>query len=144
MSRGSRTPRRNGTKHEKTKTGFVSEKALYRCESCEGCPYKQNCTKAKGNKTLSISHKFKELRAESLENITTEFGRQLRMNRSIQAEGVFGVLKQNYGFRRFLCRGKNNIRTEFLLLGLAYNIKKLFAKISENRLGISLFELKTA
>ena len=47
---------RIGTKHEKTKTGFVSEKALYRCESCEGCPYKQNCTKAKGNKTLSISH----------------------------------------------------------------------------------------
>ena len=32
---------RIGTKHEKTKTGFVSEKALYRCESCEGCPYKQ-------------------------------------------------------------------------------------------------------
>jgi len=59
-----------------------------------------------------------------------------------KAEGVFGVLKQDYGFRRFLCRGKNNIRTEFLVLGLAYNIKKLFSKISENRLGISLFELK--
>lgn len=44
----------------------------------------------------------------------------------------------------FLCRSKNNIRTEFLLLGLAYNIKKLSSKISENRLGISLFELKTA
>ena len=78
------------------------------------------------------------------EKTKTEFGRLLRMNRSIQDEGVFGVLKQDHGFRRFLCRGKNNIRTEFLLLGLAYNIKKLFAKISENRLGISLFELKTA
>lgn len=65
------------------------------------------------------------------------------MNRSIQAEGVFGVLKENYGFRRFLCRGKKNIKTEFLLLGIAYNIKKLSTKISENRLGISLFELKT-
>ncbi|SDA31291.1 transposase, partial [Ruminococcus sp. YE78] len=63
---------------------------------------------------------------------------------STMPEGVFGVLKQDHGFRRFLCRGKNNIRTEFLLLGLAYNIKKFFAKISENRLGISLFELKTA
>ena len=66
------------------------------------------------------------------------------MNRSIQAEGVFGVHKEDHGFRRFLCRGKNNIRTEFLLLGLAYNIKKLFTKISENRPGISLFELKPA
>ena len=135
---------RVGTKQEKSKTGFVSEKAVYRCESCEDCPYKQNCTKAKGNKMLAVSHKFKELRAESLENITTELGRQLRMNRSIQAEGVFGVLKEDHGFRRFLCRGKNNIRTEFLLLGLAYNIKKYFTKISENRPGISLFELKPA
>ena len=32
---------RVGTKHEKSKTGFVSEKAVYRCESCEGCPYRQ-------------------------------------------------------------------------------------------------------
>ena len=125
-------------------TGFISEKAMYRCESCGGCPYKQNCTKAKENKTLAVSHKFKELRAESQENITTKFGKQLRMNRSIQAEGVFGVLKEDHGFRRFLCRGKNNIKTEFLLLGLAYNIKKLFTKISGNRFGISLFELKTA
>lgn len=135
---------RVGTKHEKSKTGFVSEKAMYRCESCEGCPYKQNCTKAKGNKTLAVSHQFKELRAESQENITTEFGRRLRMNRSIQAEGAFGVLKQDYGFRRFLCRSSKNIKTEMLLLGLAYNIKKLSAKISGKRLGISLFKLKTA
>ena len=135
---------RVGTKNEKSKTGFVSEKALYRCESCGNCPYKQNCTKSKGNKTLSVSHKFKELRAESQENITTELGRRLRMNRSIQSEGAFGVLKQDYSFRRFLCRGKTNIRTEMLLLGLAYNIKKLSAKISGDRLGISLFELKTA
>ena len=28
------------------------------------------------------------------------------MNGSIQAEGAFGVLKQDYGFRRFLCRSK--------------------------------------
>nr|WP_272868110.1 transposase [Ruminococcus albus] len=90
------------------------------------------------------SERYIHLNMFRLENITTEFGKQLRMNRSIQAEGVLGVLKQDHGFRRFLRRGKNNIRTEFLLLGLAYNIKKLFAKISENRLGISLFELKTA
>ena len=135
---------RVGTKHEKSKTGFVSEKAVYRCESCEGCPYRQNCTRSKGDKTLSVSHRFKELREESLNNITTELGKQLRVNRSIQSEGAFGVLKQDYGFRRFLCRGCKNIRTEFLLLALSYNIKKLFSKISQNRCGVSLFKLKTA
>lgn len=135
---------RIGTKHEKSKTGFVSEKAVYRCESCENCPYRQNCTKAKSAKTVTVSHKFKELREESQENITTDLGKRLRMNRSIQSEGAFGVLKEDYSFRRFLCRGRNNIKTEFLLLALAYNIKKLSAKILSNRLGISLFDLKTA
>ena len=47
---------------------------------------------------LAVSHRFRELRAESQKNITTEFGTQLRMDRSIQAEGAFGVLKQDYGF----------------------------------------------
>ena len=135
---------RAGTKHEKTKAGFVSEKAMYRCESCEGCPYRQNCTKAKQSKTLAVSHRFKQLREESLANITTDLGAKLRMNRSIQSEGAFGVLKQNMGFRRFLCRGSKNIRTEMLVLAVSYNIKKLCSKISANRLGVSLFELKTA
>lgn len=54
---------RNNLYSNLTKIGFVSQKAMYRCESCEGCPYKQNCTKAKGSKILSVSHKFKELKA---------------------------------------------------------------------------------
>lgn len=50
VCKADRILRRVGTKHEKSKTGFISEKAVYRCESCEGCPFKQNCTKAKGDK----------------------------------------------------------------------------------------------
>ena len=65
------------------------------------------------------------------------------MNRSIQSEGAFGVLKQDYSFRRFLTKSKVNVKTEFTLLSLAYDIKKLSAKISQNRIGISLFELKS-
>ena len=68
----------------------------------------------------------------------------LRINRSIQVEGAFGVLKQDYGFRRFLSRGKNNIRTEFTLLSFAYNIQKLFNKRVQNRNGILLYEKKIA
>ena len=33
------------------------------------------------------------------------------MNRSIQVEGAFGVLKQDYGFGGFLTRGKTNNET---------------------------------
>ena len=41
---------------------------------------------------------------------STDKGILLRMNRSIQVEGAFGVLKQDYGFGRFLTRGKAHIK----------------------------------
>ena len=27
-------------RHSKSKTGYVSEKTIYKCENCGGCPYK--------------------------------------------------------------------------------------------------------
>ncbi len=51
------------------------------------------------------------------------------MNRSIQSEGAFGVVKQNYGFQRFLLRGNKKVSTEILLVAMAYNVNKLHSKI---------------
>ena len=74
----------------------------------------------------------------------SEIGTQYRMNRSIQVEGAFGVLKNDYEFQRFLLRGKTKVKLEILLLCLGYNINKLHAKIQNERLGSYLFPLKTA
>jgi len=134
--------RKIGTTKVKSASGFLSEKTIYECESCAECAYKENCTKAKGNKQLRISRRFSAFREQSLENILTEFGKQLRMNRSIQAEGAFGVLKQDWSFRRFLMRGKNNVMTEWTLLCTAFDIRKYASKISRKLSAISLFQLK--
>ena len=32
-------------RHSKSKTGYVSEKTIYKCEDCNGCPYKSECIK---------------------------------------------------------------------------------------------------
>ena len=64
------------------------------------------------------------------------------MNRSIQVEGSFGDLKQDCGFRRFLCRGKVNVEAESLLLAIAHNIRKLHGKIQSERTGTHLFRMK--
>ena len=122
-----------------SKSGYISQVTKYECENCEGCSVKNKCTKAKGNKQIQVSKKFVEKRKVSFENITTPEGIILRMNRSIQAEGTFGVIKEDHGFRRFLLRGSVNVKIEFLLKALAYNIAKLHNKIIDNRLGCSLF-----
>ena len=64
------------------------------------------------------------------------------MNRSIQVEGAFGVLKNDYEFNRFLTRGKNSVKTEFILLCLGYNINKFHSKIQNQRLGQHFHKLK--
>lgn len=132
------------TKKQKSKSGYQSEVTVYECEDCTDCPYKEKCTKAKGNKRLYVSKSFIEKRQESYENIISEKGIQYRMNRSIQVEGAFGVLKNDYEFQRFLLRGKTKVKLEILLLSLGYNINKLHAKIQNERTGSYLFAVKTA
>lgn len=135
---------------KKSKTGYESEKTVYTCEDCKDCSYKGSCIK--GNnckipledrlKNLETSKLFNRLRKDNLERIVSKTGCELRMNRSIQAEGSFGELKQDMGFRRFLCKGKKNVLVESILLAMAHNINKLHNKIQSGRTGTHLFKLK--
>lgn len=129
--------------HRKSASGYKAEVTVYECESCDNCVHKTKCTKAKGNRKMQVSKKFVEKREISYRNITTELGAKLRMNRSIQVEGAFGVLKHDYEFNRFLTRGKNSVKTEFILLCFGYNINKLHSKIQNERDQSHLHELKS-
>ena len=131
-------------KKQKSKSGYESEVTVYECNDCSGCVHKERCTKAKGNKRLYVSKNFIEKRRESYENIMSDKGILYRMNRSIQVEGAFGVLKNDYQFQRFLLRGKTKVKLEILLLCMGYNLNKLHAKIQNERTKSYLFPLKTA
>ena len=139
-----------GTQTKKTKSGYVRENTVYGCQDCSGCPHKQDCIKGNNcktpmeerNKTLHVSKLFNQYREEDLERIISDEGCELRMNRSIQAEGSFGELKQDMGFRRFLCRGSQNVLAESTLLAIAHNMNKLHNKIQSERTGTHLFKLK--
>jgi hypothetical protein len=139
--KGGRTLSYETTKNKKGSTGYISRAKIYRCESCEGCPYYGKCYKGNYSKKIQVSERFDYFREESRKNIVSEKGIQLRINRSIQAEGVFGITKQDYGFKRFLMRGAENVRTEYLILAIAFDLNKLHYRIQNNRLGQSLFPL---
>ena len=137
-------------KIRKSKTGYESVKTIYVCENCSNCTYKSKCIKGNNSKTpleervkrLETSKKFNRQRKEDLDRITSKEGCQLRMNRSIQAEGSFAQIKHDMNFRRFMCRGKKNVLAESVLLAIAHNINKLHNKIQGNRTGKHLFPLK--
>ena len=46
-------------------------------------------------KKVRYNYEFRKLSKESKDNIESEFGKQLRMNRSIQVEGTFAVIKED-------------------------------------------------
>ena len=68
-----------------------------------------------------------------MERILSDEGILLRINRSIQAEGSFGELKQDMQFRRYLSRGTSNVLAESILLAMAKNVNKLHNKIQKGK-----------
>ena len=125
---------------------FVST-AWYRCEDCTGCPCRSQCCRAKDPnqpKELCLQKTFWEKRAETTQRLTSERGVHLRLCRSIQVEGAFALLKNDFGFRRFLTRGQANIRTELFLLAMAFDLKKLWMKGEHGRLQTRASEKMTA
>jgi transposase len=59
--------------------------------------------------------------------LKTAEGRALYALRKHTPEPVFGIIKSALGFRQFLLRGLANVRGEWNLVTMAYNVKRLFA-----------------
>ena len=144
-SEGRKLPLRRET--SELLNGHFVTTAHYRCESCKDCPSRSICCQAKDPeqpKEVKLRKTFWEKRAQSQANITTERGIYLRMCRSIQVEGAFALLKTDFGFRRFLTRGKKNVRTELFFLAMAFNLKKLWMKRENGRLNTHLSNIRAA
>ena len=71
------------------------------CESCEGCQFKNDCCpKASKNRTIRRNQELTCIHQEVITNLESIHGALLRMNRSIQAEGTFGILNLDKSYKR--------------------------------------------
>jgi transposase len=117
---------------EETESGYEIRKRHYRSESCESCPLKEACTKAKGNREISVSMEYLRYKQQARKKLRSEEGYALSVRRMIEPESVFGQLKNNRGFRRFLLRGLSKVSLEVGWLSLAHNLLKK-AAIDQNK-----------
>jgi transposase len=97
---------------------------IYECEDCSNCPLKSKCTKSAGNRRIQLNRELTSFHKEVIENLESIQGCLLRMNRSIQAEGAFGILKQDRFYRRIVRKGLTQVKLEITLIACAYNIYK--------------------
>lgn len=112
-------------KRRKTKTGYKTKVKIYRCEDCGDCEFgrDERCRYYNGN--LWRSPKYEKHKKKATKLLTSAEGEKLRKRRGVEVETVFGQIKQNMGFRRFMLRGLEKVSTEWGLLSLAHNMCKL-------------------
>ena len=65
---------------------------------------------------------------EVIDNLESIHGALLRMNRSIQAEGTYGVIKWNREYTRVRRRGLKSVIFEFSAICLGFNLHKYHLK----------------
>ena len=116
------------TRQDKTETGFIQESRVYECSDCSNCPHKSECTKAQGNRQIRFNKKLWKLKQEAKINLMSKKGSEMRGKRAEYSEGIFGQIKWNMGFKRFLLRGLEKVDLEWGLLCFALNIKRMKIK----------------
>jgi hypothetical protein len=114
-----------GTSRQRTENGYWTELRHYEAAGCDTCPLKPECTQAKHNRHLRISFRLRRFREQARQNLLSEQGKALRIQRNIEVESVFGHIKHNRRFRRFSLRGLEKVKTEWGLVCIAHNMQKL-------------------
>lgn len=112
---------------------------FFRVKGCNNCGFSLFCKKymKKTDEDFKVFEVIKELqlhKQEATRNLLSVKGIEIRVNRSIQVEGIFAIIKQDYGRTRFKRRGIEKVSTETMLYFLGLNIAKLFRYYETNQL----------
>ncbi len=121
---------------ELLESGYEIRKRHYRSLSCDGCPLKERCTKAGGHREVVVSLERLRYQKQARAILQSEEGYALAVRRMTEPESVFGQLKNNRGFRRFLLRGLEKVTLEVGWLSLAHNLLKQATQDQKRRAAI--------
>lgn len=81
--------------------------------------------KEKGNRQVQWNTIFEEMKAKAKIALECETKSQIYAQRKMDVESVFGHIKGNRSFSRFLLRGIDKVHTEFGIVALAHNLLKV-------------------
>jgi hypothetical protein len=79
----------------------------------------------KVNRIIEVNPQLVRYKQMVREKLNSEVGLQYRSQRPVDVEAVFGNVKFNHGFKRFLLRGMEKVEIEAGLISLAQNLRKM-------------------
>lgn len=117
-----------------SKNGYQSTARVYRAQRCEGCPLRGACYKAKTDRIIQLNPNLQRHKQIARQNLWSIRGIYLRKKRCIEPEPVFGQIKWNRQFKRFLLRGLPKVNCEFGIVAIAHNLKKMWVRLQQARI----------
>jgi transposase len=98
---------------------------------CAGCPNCSKCIKSKTGKRQIERDQHEPLREKMRVKFQTDKAKEIFSLRKELSEPVFGQIKQQQNFQQHLHRGLNPVNSEFGLVCLVYNIKRIWHKYED-------------
>jgi transposase len=107
------------------------ELRYYRASGCKTCALKKQCTRNRGNRTITREQDegVMEAMAARMKAHPEKYGLRKQL-----CEHPFGTIKRFFGYTYFLVKGLEKVRTEWSLITLAYNWKRVLKLVSFEKL----------
>jgi hypothetical protein len=106
--------------------GYYSEAATQALEDLGFDPYMAAGRQKHHEPEAEASAEPATAKEQMASKVRTPQGKALYARRKVIVEPVFGQIKEDRGFRRFLLRGLKKIRGEWLLVCLTHNLLKIW------------------
>lgn len=118
------------TETRKNHSGYLQTYDVYQCDNCEGCPFRELCTKSEYGRIIQRNENWIFQKTKVKELLATAEYKKLMKKRSTECETVFGQIKANLKFRRFHLRGKEKVGIEWGLLMIGYDFKQIIRQLA--------------
>jgi transposase len=99
----------------------------YRTQDCRSCALKKACTRNRGSRT--ITREADEGLMEAMAARVAAAPEKMKLRKAL-CEHPFGTIKRSLGYTYFLLKGLTKVRTEWSLITLAYNLKRVLNLVS--------------
>jgi transposase len=109
---------------------------VYRCQSYATCPVRWQCSKNKKGRTIEIHPHRDALMRQRLKQ-QEESKREALKKRGKTVEPIFGWCKEGMDFRRWTVCGREKVKTQWLLLCSAMNLRRLYKNWVARKLAFS-------
>ena len=109
---------------------------FYLVEGCTGCAFMPYCRQfmkepVADYKVFEVCREFIRYKQKARDILLSVQGIEMRVNRSCQVEGFFGIMKQDFGYDRFRRTLLKSVSMELMLTALGMNIRKFLNGVSK-------------